>query len=379
MARGYLPAPHPGDMTNAPSDIAVAEATGLARSGHDVTFFGPKGTRLPLVKVRSAGLPAMVHGLRDLGAILEAESKSSHNLLGLWDQYLAYDMLMRASRGEFDVLHFHHPEAALPFARLFPEVPVVYTIHDPIDHWFREALTRYGSPNQFVVSISDKQREPAPKLPYLATTHNGIDTRLFSYCDEGEDYLLFCGRITAEKGVREAIEVARRTGARLYIVGAVYDGQRHYFETQVRPFLNDRIQYLGFMERTAIVELYQKARVLLFPVQWEEPFGLTMIEAMACGTPVIATPRGSVPEVVRDGVTGYIRRDIDEMAEAVGRVDQLRRSDCRTFALRQFSNTVMVKNYGAALARASAILHPPKTLVVKPKPLIPKPALNWHI
>jgi glycosyltransferase involved in cell wall biosynthesis len=352
MARGYLAAPHPKDLTNAPSDIAVSVAEGLTQAGHDVTFFAPTGSTVQATTIETAGVAPLVRNLGDLSSVAAGEARSSHNILGLRDQYLAHEMFERASRGEFDVLHFHHPEAALPFARLYPRVPVVYTVHDPIDAHFKEAMELYGSPNQFYVSISDNQRQTAPDLPYLTTIHNGIDTNLYAYNDIPGDYLLFTGRILPDKGVREAIQVAQETGNRLLIIGAVYTGQKDYFDTHVKPHLNDKILYLGFMERNTIVTYYQKARALLNPLQWEEPFGLTMIEAMSCGTPVIAMRRGSVPEIIEDGKTGFITGSITEMTAAVGKIEQLSRADCRAHVEKHFSTDIMVRKYAVALRRA---------------------------
>jgi glycosyltransferase involved in cell wall biosynthesis len=224
-------------------------------------------------------------------------------------------------------------------------VPVVYTVHDPIDANFRQAMEMYGSDNQFFVSISDNQRVTAPDLPYAATVHNGIDTEKFAYNDESGDYLLFSGRIMPDKGVREAIQLAEETNSRLLIIGAVYSGQKDFFDTQVKPHLNDQILYLGFMERDLITTYYQKAKALLFPIQWEEPFGLTMIEAMSCGTPVIALRRGSVPEVVVDGKTGFVCGSVAEMKAALEKLDTIKRSDCRAHVEANFSNATMVQGY----------------------------------
>jgi glycosyltransferase involved in cell wall biosynthesis len=357
MARGYLAAPHPKDLTNAPSDIAVSVAEGLTKAGHDVTFFAPIGSTVQTTSVETTGVAPLIRNADDLTSVLADEAKTSHNILGLRDQYMAHEMFERANRGEFDVLHFHHPEAALPFARLYPKVPVVYTIHDPIDARFKEATELFASPNQFYVSISDNQRQTAPDLPYLTTIHNGIDTSRYEFCATPGDYLLFAGRINPDKGVREAIQVAQETGKRLLIIGAVYSGEKDYFDAHVKPHLDDQILYLGFMERDTIVTYYQKALALLNPLQWEEPFGLTMIEAMSCGTPVIATRRGSVPEIVEDGKTGFVTSSIAEMAAAVGKLDQINRADCRQQAEKRFSTDIMVKKYATALRRAYTRVH----------------------
>ncbi len=351
MARSYLPVPRPADMTNAPMDLALAITNGLARLGHQVTFYASSGTQLPGISVKTLNLPPLAHNIKEFGDLMADEAKTSHNILGLWDQFMVRDMFERAREGEYDLIHLHHPEAGLPFASLYPDVPVVFTTHDPIESWFREAITMYASPNQFFVSISDNQRTTAPDLPYIATVHNGIDTDLFAYSNAPDDYLLFAGRITPEKGVREAIQVAEDSGSRLLIIGPVYAGQEDYFETQVKPHLNEKILYLGLMEREKMATYYQKAKALLFPIQWEEPFGLTMIEAMACGTPVLTLARGSVREVVSNGRTGFIVDSLTEMTAAVDKIGQLKRQDCRKHIENHFSNSHMVENYAAAFEK----------------------------
>jgi glycosyltransferase involved in cell wall biosynthesis len=351
MARAYVPSPHPADMPSAPSDIAVALAEGLTKLGHDVTFFGPTGTRVRATQVETLTLPPLLRDYAGLTEVLAEEAKSAHNLLGLWDQYMARTMFERAAAGEYDLLHFHHPEAALPLAKLFPHVPVVYTVHDPISSWFREAINFYASPNQFFVSISNNQRQGAPDLPYIATVHNGIDAGDFAYSDTTDDYLLFCGRLVAEKGAREAIAVAQETGYRLLIIGPVFHNQQDYFEAHVKPYLNEKILYLGLMERENLATYYQKARAMLFPIHWEEPFGLTMIEAMSCGTPVIAFGHGSVPEIIKHGKTGFIVNSAAEMVAAVRNIDQIKRINCRSHVESNFSTEHMVQNYAAAFAK----------------------------
>jgi glycosyltransferase involved in cell wall biosynthesis len=352
MARGYQPAPHPVDLTNAPSDIAVAVAEGMSKQGHNVTFFGPTGTHINGARVETANLTPLIRSLEDVTKIASDEAKSAHNILGLWDQYMAHEMFKRAEKGEFDVLHFHHPEAALPVARMYPKVPVIYTVHDPIDANFRQAMEMYRSPNQYYVSISDNQRITAPDLPYAATVHNGIDTDKYAFNAEAGDYLLFSGRIMPDKGVREAIQLAEETDSRLLIIGAVYSNQKDYFDTQVKPHLNDKILYLGFMERDQIVTYYQKAKALLFPIQWEEPFGLTMIEAMSCGTPVIAMRRGSVPEIVVDRHTGFVCSSLIEMRAGLQQIDTINRADCRAHVEAKFSNATMVAGYSRVYSDA---------------------------
>lgn len=306
MVRGYVPTPRPQDMLNAPFDLAIEIAKGFAERGHAVTYFGPQGTNIPGVEIETLDLRPLVHNQKEFAALVQDTEKLMHYVPELWDRRFAAQMFERAQKGEFDILHFHHPEVALGLATTYPDVPVVYTLHDPIYAWYRELFDLYKSSNQHFVSVSENQRRDAPDLRFCATVYNGINPNKFSFSGEHEDYLLFAGRITPEKGVKEAIEVAKQTNRRLFIIGPVYEANQEYFNQYIKPELNDKILYLGFMEQEQLVKYYQKAAAMLMPIQWEEPFGLTMVEAMACGTPVIALRHGSVPEVMVDGKTGFI-------------------------------------------------------------------------
>jgi len=354
MVRGYLPAPRPADMVYAPIDLAVAISEQLTKRGHEVTYFGPNGTHL-CADVDTQNLRPLVHNYEEFATLLKNIDALSHNMPGVWDTFLAREMFERARRKEFDLLHFHHPESALPYVHLYPDVPVVYTLHDPIGPLFREALEMYQTPSQFFVSISDNQRIPAPDLPYVSTVYNGIDTELFSLTEEKDDYLLFAGRINFEKGVKEAIQIAQQTDNRLLILGPIYADQQEYFDQHVKPHLNEKILYLGFVEREAAVRYFQKAKAFLMPIQWEEPFGLTMVEAMACGTPVIALRRGSVPEVIVHEKTGFVVDSVAEMIEAVGKIDTIKAADCRAHVEEFFSTTKMVDSYQAAFEKTLKI------------------------
>jgi glycosyltransferase involved in cell wall biosynthesis len=345
MVRGYIPAPRPVDMVYAPIDLAVAITERLNERGHTVTYFGPNGTHM-CAPVETLNLRPLVHNYEEFKKFLTNTDMLSNSVPAVWDQFFVREMFERARRGEFDLLHFHHPEVALPFVRLYPEVPVVYTLHDPVNSpWGRELLEMYYTPNQFYISISNNQRIPAPDLPYVDTIYNGVDLELFSYSNEPDDYLLFAGRIVPEKGVKEAIQVAQATDQRLLIIGPVYDGEQDYFDQYIKPHLNEKILYLGFVEREQVVRYYQKAKALLMPIQWEEPFGLTMIEAMACGTPVLAMRRGSVEEVVDNGKTGYIVDSITEMSDAVANIPKIKRKNCREHVQKNFSLKTMVDGY----------------------------------
>lgn len=348
MVRGYLPVPAPKDMIYAPIELAMSIAEGLVKRGHEVDFYAPNGSHINGVRIQSNNLPPLVHDKKEMSALATDVERVLNYVPGAWDQSMSSQMFARAAAGEYDLLHFHHPGVALPYAGIYPQVPVVYTLHDPIYQWYRDMFGIFDSPNQHFISISDNQRRDAPDLMYTRTVHNGIDCDKYEFSDSHEDYLLFAGRIVAEKGVKEAIKVAQETNHRLLIIGPTYGDKSEYFEHHVKPHLDDKILYLGFMEQAQLVTYYKKAKAFLMPVQWEEPFGMTMIEAMACGTPVIGLRRGAIPEVVEHGKTGFVCDSIYDMAEAVGKVDQLDRAACRRHIEQHFCVNTMVNHYEAA-------------------------------
>ncbi len=344
MVRGYIAAPGPADIVYAPIELAVKLSEGLQKLGHQVDFYGPAGTHLE-VPVHTRGIRALVHDSKEFDKLLSSIDLLSHYIPGLWDQYLSSEMFQLAAKGKYDLLHFHHPEAAMPYARLFPKIPIVYTLHDPITDWWQELFQMYHTQNQFYVSISNNQRKPAPQLPYIGTIYNGVDLDEFTFTKKHQDYLLFVGRIVPEKGAHKAIELAKKTKHKLIIIGPTYPDQLYYFESKIKPHLNDQIKYLGFMDHKQLVKYFQGAKAFLMPISWEEPFGLTMIEAMACGTPVIATRKGSVPEIVAHGKTGFIVDSIKEMIESIAKIDKIDRQQCRNHVLENFSIQTMVQNY----------------------------------
>lgn len=353
MVRAFLPMPRPSDMIYAPIDLAVALAKGLGRRGHKITIFAPLGTEVygENITVETMNLRPLARNQMEFNDFLSNIEDLVHEVPGLWDRLMVTEMYRRAKKGRYDLLHFHHPESALSTAADFTKIPTVYTIHDPITPTYRELFELYDTPNQKFVSISNNQRHDAPDLPYLDTVYNGTDMELFTFSDEPEDYLLFAGRVTPEKGVKEAIKVAKESNHRLLIIGPVHTNAQGYFDQYIKPELNDRILYLGRMDQDQLPKYYQKAKALLTPVQWEEPFGLTTIEAMACGAPVISLRRGAAPEIIVDGKTGFIVDSLADMVEAVSRVDQIKRRDCRTHVEKHFAIEQMVDNYEKAFEK----------------------------
>lgn len=240
--------------------------------------------------------------------------------------------------GEFDIVHDHSGFAAVPFAA-FIDTPVVHTLHGPFTEDTCSFYQTFRDSAHYV-AISEYQRSCCPGLRYAGTVYNPIDTEgwPFRRKEEKDDYLLAFGRMCADKGFHTAIEVARKADMRLVVAGTVQHQERDYYETVIKPQIDgDQIQFVGEVSLTEKWNLFSKARAFLFPIQWPEPFGLVMIEAMAAGTPVIAFPEGSVPEVVVDGITGFIVRTADEMVDCLGRLDQIDPRACRQHVQEKFS------------------------------------------
>ena len=344
IVTGHFTIPPPKGIIYAPMDIARWVGEGLVKRGHNVDFYAPKGSRVKVSRVISSNLRALKQN--DESDILKDSqigNAEANKIFNLWDQYLIAQMFKEADRGNYDILHIHPVDQALPLALSHSKVPTVYTLHDPIYAWRAKIFKMFSSPNQYYVSISDAQRKPAPDLNYLATIYNGIDIGMFPFSRGGGDYLLFVGRLHQEKGVAEAVKVARRTGEKLLIIGPPVTGD--YWNKRVAPYLNEKIKYLGYVPYKKLFRYYQMAKATLVPIQWEEPFGLVMIESMACGTPVIAFRRGSVPEVVVDKKTGFIVDTVDDMTVAVKKINQIKREDCRIHIEKKFTIEHMIDRY----------------------------------
>ena len=248
------------------------------------------------------------------------------------------EIFERAS--DFDLIHNNFDFLPLTYSGLV-ETPILTTIHGFSSPKIIPVYQKYNARGHYVaISESDK----SPELDYIATVHHGIDTAQFPYCDAKGKYLLFFGRIHPEKGVREAIEVARHVGVKLVIAGIIQDHE--YYATQVEPHIDGTaVEYLGSVGPDQRADVLGQALALLHLISFDEPFGLSLIEAMACGTPVIAFDRGSMPEIIRDGETGYIVKDIMGAINAVATIGTIDRSVCRADVEKRFSSTRMARDY----------------------------------
>ncbi len=242
--------------------------------------------------------------------------------------------------GEFDLLHNHFDFLPLTYSRLV-KTPVVTTIHGFSSERILPVFRAYNDIGHYV-SISEADRDPG--LDYIATVYHGIPLGEFTFRSEPGDYLLFFGRIHPEKGAREAIAVARRSGRKLVIAGIIQDEE--YFREAVAPFVDgDQVRYVGSVGPGERDRLLGGAFALLHLISFEEPFGLSVVEAMATGTPVIAFARGSMPETIVDGTTGFLVESVEAAEEALRRVSDIDRADCRTHVERRFSDERMIEDY----------------------------------
>ncbi len=241
---------------------------------------------------------------------------------------------------DFDLIHNHYDFLPLTYSALV-KTPVVTTIHGFSSPAIIPVYKKYNAQSHYVaISEADK----SPELDYIATIHHGIDIAQFPFLEAEGKYLLFFGRIHPHKGVREAIDVAQRVGIKLVIAGIIQD--QDYFAAEVEPHIDGRsVEYLGSVGPDQRADVLGHALALLHLISFEEPFGLSMVESMACGTPVIAFPRGSIPEIIRHGKTGYIVEDIEHAVDAVAALRSIDRSACRKDVEQRFSHTRMARNY----------------------------------
>lgn len=301
----------------------------LVRQGHRVTLFasGDSVTRARLV-------PACPSSLRLNPNCVD---QLAHHLVML-------ETVFRM-RHEFDLIHFHVDYLHFPWSRR-STVPQLTTLHGRLD--IPDLQPVYAEFTEMpVVSISHAQRAPLPDADWVGTVHHGLPRTLYTFRPRPGGYLAFVGRISPEKGADRAIRIARAAGLPLKIAAKVDTADRDYFHSTVRPLLRGTsdVEFIGEVGEREKNELLGHALALLFPIDWPEPFGLVMIEAMACGTPVIAFPGGSVAEIMEDGVTGFVVQTVEEAVRALARVPSLDRRRCREVFERRFTAERMAWDY----------------------------------
>ncbi len=358
LAPPYLPVP---PLKYGGTEKIVSLLTeGLVARGHDVTLFA-SGDSTTTAKLSSIFPKAIGNSGLTKGDISKP---------------LAHYHACYARADEFDVIHSHGQFLSLPEAASLLEIPrqgfdgelsrtarddtmgkkippIVFTWHGTFykgenTEEKRELLRKYKHLNY--ISISDNQREGLPELHYVATVYNAIDISLYPYVHVNKgDYLLWVGRVSPKKGAKEAIEVAKRVGLRLEMAAAIDPIDRPYFDAEIKPLIDGaHVIYHGEVGREALVELYGGAKATLYPITWHEPFGLVMAESLSCGTPVIAYNIGSVSEIVRDGLNGFVidpSAGVQGIADAVKKISTIDRVTCRIYAEEHFHKDRMVTDY----------------------------------
>jgi glycosyltransferase involved in cell wall biosynthesis len=306
-------------------------ADGLVDAGHDVTLFASGDSH---TKARLAAVFPQAPS-RQIGRTF-------------WELRHALSCYEHAD--EFDIINDHTGMLGAALGATV-STPVMHTVHGPLDGEPGELYEQIShvAPQVGLISISMNQRKPKPHLNWIANCPNALDLSVYPVMPHRGDYLLFLGRMSPDKGAHRAVAVARETGLPLKLAGKMQEPkEREYFHELVEPHLVDGIEYMGEVTHGEKVELLQNARATLFPIEWEEPFGLVMIESMACGTPVIATRWGAVPEVIEDGRSGIIVDHYREMPAALERADELEPLELRRYVVEEFSPERMVRDYVAA-------------------------------
>jgi len=309
----------------------------LVRRGHEVTLFAARGTQTSARMVECS--PA---ALREMQA--QINSDKTHCTV------MSYELSMLQTVSdmahEFDVIHNHVGYQALPFAH-FIDTPMVTTLHNALEPLPVKELF-YRNAHLPYISISDYQQHLWPELNYGSTIYHGINLSRFkpSFERTGKDYLAFLGRLSPEKGPDHAIHIAKELGMPLILAGKIDHVDRLFYDREIAHLVDgDQIRYIGEVNHEEKVELLRNAAAMLCPVRWPEPFGLVMIESMACGTPVFALRDGSIPEVVDSGVTGYVANTVEELTEAVRAYKDYDRRQVRKIAERRFSVERMVDDH----------------------------------
>ena len=307
----------------------------LVELGHDVTLFasGDSQTSAKLVSVYPTSLRA--------AKVKDVYGANDYTVINVIEAY--------KRQAEFDIIHDHTGNPGL-IAATTSDTPVVSTLHGPFTTTNRK-LYEAVADKVNLVAISEGQMKPVPSLPIAGVVYNGLPMEHYPFSDNHKGYLLFVGRISEEKGVHHAIDVAQYLQIPLIIAAKLENNHRpdvEYFRQYVEPRLDgSKVKWIGEVNEDERNKLMSEAKCFLHPVSFREPFGLTLIEAMACGCPVVAFGRGSIREIIAQGKTGFVVEDAEEMVEAVANIDVIDRAECRRHSLENFNAHRMAKGYEA--------------------------------
>jgi len=316
----------------------------LVRRGHKVTLFASGDSRT------SAKLASVYPHYLKKDGIEWTDQK--YTLLNLAEAFKRQD--------QFDIIHSHIDLYDLYFAHLL-NTPVISTMHNrlmidkikvgSVMKDKREDVDRINIYQHFrkhnIITVSKSQIKLSfVKMNFLGTVYNGLDLENYKYNSKGSDYFIWAGRMHRDKGAGNVVRMARKLGIKLRMAGRVKsDSEKKYFKEEIKPFLNDSVRYIGEISTRQKSGFFGNARALLYPIEWDEPFGLVMTEAMACGTPVIAYDRGSVSEIIENGKTGYVAKNISGFSDSIRNIGKINRKTCRLVVEKKFSTKSMAEGY----------------------------------
>jgi len=331
--------PLPTGVVFAPLETTNLLINGLLARGHDVTWYIPKGAKTR-AKVRDFGItPSQLD--KRWKRITATQKTSIH----LFSEALFLSRLAAEAK-EYDIIHIHSFLLALAFARLIKDRPVVFTLHNPLTDVHVEANA---------LAHKDNQRKPLPDLNYLATIYHGIEVEKIAWSAKPGRRWLWVGRIVPEKGPDIAIRLAHRLNLELDIIGPIPKDpiKSTFFVKKIKPYIDGKqIRYLGARSYQNVLKAFAAAKGFLFPLRWEEPFGLTYIESLACGTPVVTFNKGAASEIIESGRTGFVVETEREMEKAVLRIEEIDRSKCRRVAEERFNAQRVVEEHLQAYKEA---------------------------
>jgi glycosyltransferase involved in cell wall biosynthesis len=302
----------------------------LVKRGHKVTLFASGDS-----KTKAKLIAPIKKGLIEQGVPWTDYTWSGFNT------FLAFK-----EANKFDVIHSHW--GLFPFFfQEFVKTPLLFTFHNiPKRGDHRWKIIGYFKDKINVVFISQSEKNNSQvKFKKSWVVYNGIDVSYFKFNSQPEDHFVWIGRVSPEKGIENAIKVAKKLGIKLLLAGQIQEMRKEYFKKKIKPHLSKKIKYLGEIPQEKLPDFYGKAKALLYPIEWEEPFGLVMAEAMACGTPVIVFDRGSAREVVKNGVTGFVVKNNEEMIKAIKKIEKIDRKNCRERVEKYFTYQKMVSDY----------------------------------
>ena len=318
-------------------EVVVSLLTdGLSDRGHDVTLF----------TVSSSTTKAHIFKVFDQEMKHYLDSPPSNLLnIALTHSLASY---IEISRSKYDIVHDQTWKEGLCSAA-FIDIPIVHTLHGHFNEENKRFYSLFnGCPRVHFVTISNYQQTCLPSLNYAATVYNGLNLSKYPYSEEKEDYFFYIGRFNEEKAPHLACEVVKKLGAKLILAGKVNEeAERCYFDQYIRPYLGEQIRFVGELAHWGRekMDLLSRGKGYLYPIQWDEPFGITMAEAMACGTPVVTFKKGSAPEVVAHEITGFVVQTMDEFIDATKRVGEINPKECRERVEEMFTASSMVDNY----------------------------------